>query len=52
MAGRHYVVPDDVSLVAESALAHRVIVADGGGSVRAGRDVVVECIERVAAPTA
>lgn len=52
MAGRHYVVPDDVTLVAESGLSHRVIVADGGGSVRAGREVVAECIARVPAPTA
>jgi MoxR-like ATPase len=52
MAGRHYVVPDDVGVVAESGLAHRVIVADGGGSVRAGREVVTECIARVPAPTA
>ena len=52
MAGRHYVVPDDVAAVAESALAHRVIVSGGEGSVRAGRKVVAECFERVPAPTA
>ncbi len=52
MQGRHYVVPDDVTAVAVTALAHRVIVADGAGSVRAGREVVEECVARVPAPTA
>lgn len=52
MHGRRYVVPDDVSALAESALAHRVIVADAVGSVRAGRDVVAECLALVPAPTA
>jgi MoxR-like ATPase len=52
MAGRGYVVPDDVVDVADAALAHRVIVVDGDGSVRAGREVVAECLARVPAPTA
>jgi len=52
MAGRHYVVPDDVLSLAESALAHRVIVSDAAGSVQAGRDVVLECLELVPVPTA
>ncbi len=52
MAGRHYVVPDDVTSLAESALAHRVIVSDASGSVRAGREVVLECLDLVPAPTA
>ncbi len=52
MAGRNYVVPDDVSSLAESALAHRVIVSDAIGSVRAGREVVLDCLESVPAPTA
>jgi len=51
MAGRHYVVPDDVVAVAGAALAHRVIVVDGDGSVRAGREVVAECVGSVPAPT-
>lgn len=51
MAGRDYVVPDDVSAVAEAALSHRVIVSDAAGSVTAGRDVVAECLGRVPAPT-
>ena len=34
MAGRHFVVPDDIVGVTEAALAHRVIVADGGDSVQ------------------
>ena len=52
MAGRNYVVPDDVSTLAESALAHRVIVSAASGSVRAGREVVLECLELVPVPTA
>ncbi len=52
MAGRHYVVPNDVVSVAEVALAHRVIVVDVDGSVKAGREVVAECLSRVPAPTA
>lgn len=51
MSGRHYVVPDDVSTVAEASLAHRVIVSDAAGSVRAGREVVAECLGRIPAPT-
>lgn len=52
MAGRHYVVPDDVVHLAESALAHRVLVSDADGSVRAGREIVAESIARVPVPTA
>jgi MoxR-like ATPase len=52
MAGRHYVVPDDVVAVAPAALAHRVLVASAGGSVQAGRTIVDECIEHVPPPTA
>ena len=52
MAGRGYVVPDDVVSVADAELAHRVIVVDSDGSVQAGRDVVAECLARVPAPTA
>ena len=37
--------------VADAALAHRVIVVDADGSVRAGREVVAECLARVPAPT-
>lgn len=49
MAGRHYVIPDDVVQLTEAALAHRVIVA--GGSLAAGREVVAECLARVPTPT-
>ena len=52
MAGRHYVVPDDVVATASPALAHRVIVTGGSGSVQAGRRVVEECLERVPPPAA
>ena len=52
MAGRHYVIPDDVIVLAGAALSHRVIVAGGSGSVQAGRAVVEECLDRIAPPTA
>jgi MoxR-like ATPase len=52
MAGRHYVIPDDVIILAGAALSHRVIVAGGSGSVQAGRAVVEECLDRIAPPTA
>jgi MoxR-like ATPase len=52
MAGRDYVVPDDVAQVAGAALSHRVIVVDADGSIRAGREVVAECLGRVPAPSA
>ncbi len=52
MAGRAYVVPDDVVALAVPALAHRLIVANAGGLVDAGREVASECIERVPPPTA
>jgi MoxR-like ATPase len=51
MRGRGYVVPDDVATVAVAALAHRVLVVDGGGSTSAGRDVVIECLGRVRPPS-
>ncbi len=52
MAGRHYVVPEDVTVLAGAALSHRVIVAGGSGSVQAGRTVVEECLDRIPPPTA
>jgi MoxR-like ATPase len=51
MRGRGYVVPDDVAALAVPALAHRVLVVDGGGgTTTAGRDVVIECVGRVRPP--
>jgi MoxR-like ATPase len=52
MAGRHYVVPDDVVALGVPTLAHRIIVSSAAGSVEAGREVVAECVERVPVPTA
>lgn len=52
MAGRHYVIPDDVIGRAPAALAHRILVTGGSGSVQAGRAVLEECLERVPPPTA
>jgi MoxR-like ATPase len=50
-AGRTFVVPDDVAAFAVPALAHRLIVTGSGGVVDAGREVVAECVARIAAPT-
>ncbi len=52
MAGRHYVIPDDVIALVGAALSHRVIVAGGSGSVQAGRAVVQECLDLIPPPTA
>ncbi len=51
MSGRHYVIPDDVITLARPALAHRVLVAGGAGSVSAGRAIVEECVAQVPPPT-
>jgi hypothetical protein len=52
MRGRAYVVPDDVAAVVVPALAHRVLLLDGTGATTGGRDVVLECLDRVHPPTA
>ena len=52
MSGRHYVVPDDVIAMAVPALSHRVLVSGAADSVQGGGAVVLECLERVAPPTA
>lgn len=48
VAGRRYVVPDDVMAVAEAGLAHRLVVP--GGNLALGREVVAECLAAVPAP--
>jgi MoxR-like ATPase len=51
MAGRDYVLPDDVKQVAVSALAHRLRVrADAWIRGLTGADVVRECLDQVPAP--
>ncbi len=52
MRGRGFVVPDDVAAVVVPALAHRVLLVDGDGSMVAGRDVVTECVHQVRPPSA
>ena len=52
MAGRSYVVPDDVASLAVAALAHRVITVDANHSIDLGRSLVAECLTSVTAPTA
>ncbi len=51
MRGRGFVVPDDVAAVAVAALAHRVLLVDGG-STAAGREVVAACLQQVRPPSA
>ena len=48
MAGRRYVIPDDVLAVAEVGLAHRLIVP--GGTLATGQEIVAECVAKVPAP--
>ena len=52
LAGRSYVVPDDVASVAVASLAHRILVVDSGGSTTAGRRVIEDCVAGVRAPSA
>jgi MoxR-like ATPase len=47
-AGRGYVLPDDVKLVAVAALAHRVVVQPAAGT--GADDVVTEILDRVPVP--
>jgi MoxR-like ATPase len=49
MDGRTYVTPHDVLRAAVPALAHRI--AGSSGTVAAGREIAVGCIERVTPPT-
>ena len=51
MAGRHFVVPDDVKALAAPVLAHRLLLSGGSDAV-AGRAVVRQVIESVAVPHA
>jgi MoxR-like ATPase len=51
VAGRDYVLPDDVKHVAESVLAHRLVTTTGQtGSLDAGRSAVRALLDRVPAP--
>ena len=52
MAGRSYVVTDDIVDVAVAALAHRVITIDADHSIDLGRRLIGECLAGVTAPTA
>ena len=51
MAGRHFVVPDDVKALAAPVLAHRLML-NGGSDAVAGRAVVRQVVESVAVPRA
>ena len=51
LAGRDYLVPDDVKAVAPSVLAHRLILApEGRSSALTGEDVVREALARTPVP--
>jgi MoxR-like ATPase len=52
MRGRAFVVPDDVAAVVVPALAHRLLLVDGDGSIAAGREVVTDCLHQVRPPAA
>ncbi len=52
MAGRSFVIADDIVDVAVAALAHRVITVDADHSIDLGRQLVGECLASVTAPTA
>ena len=51
MHGRSYVVADDITRLAVAALGHRVLPVEPGASSDAGRRLVAECLDGVAAPT-
>ena len=51
MAGRSFVVPDDVKAVAPAALAHRLILRDGPDT-RAAAAIVTALVDRVPVPRA
>jgi len=51
LAGRDFVTPDDVKLVAPSVLAHRVLLTgEVGGTTDAAREIVMRVLDSVEAP--
>jgi MoxR-like ATPase len=50
LAGRPYVVPDDVKGAAEEVLAHRLVLAGGPAGLRPGAAEVEEVVESTPAP--
>ncbi|MBI4268037.1 MAG: MoxR family ATPase [Chloroflexi bacterium] len=51
--GRDYVIPDDVKALAESVLAHRLILRSANGARDAsGRDSIAEIMEKIPVPGA
>jgi MoxR-like ATPase len=51
MEGRNYVLPDDIKVLAEPVLAHRIVVHPGNnGHDRKGRSVITEVLEKVTVP--
>jgi MoxR-like ATPase len=52
IAGRHYVLPDDVKAVARAVLSHRIICRSAfGGAGRAAEEVVEHVLAQVRVPT-
>ncbi|MER3395356.1 MAG: hypothetical protein C4318_05335 [Acidimicrobiia bacterium] len=51
MAGRDYVSPDDVKAVAPAVLGHRIVLAQGSGTIGAGRTFISDVLTHVAVPT-
>jgi MoxR-like ATPase len=51
MEGRDYVLPDDIKVLAEPVLAHRIIVNPGNnGYDSKGRSVIAEVLEKIPVP--
>jgi MoxR-like ATPase len=50
LAGRHYVIPDDVKELSPAVLAHRLILREGTAAQSADLRVIEEVLEQVPAP--
>ncbi len=50
VAGRDYVMPDDVRFLAPFVLSHRVKITDGSMRLSSARDVIKEVVSNVAVP--
>ncbi len=51
LLGRDYVVPEDIKPLAESVLAHRLVLAGGGMANRRAKEVIEEVTGATAVPT-
>ncbi len=51
LCGRDYVVPEDIKPLAESVLAHRLVLAGGGMANRRAGEVIEEVVSQTTVPT-